>query len=67
MGVRPEARRHGFGTAILRALAVWAERHGARNLYLQVEDDNAAARALYTRAGFTDAYRYRYRTKHQIA
>ena len=66
MGTRPDVRRRGFGIAVLRALAVWAERHGARNLYLQVEAENDAARTLYRAAGFTDAYGYHYRTKHSI-
>jgi hypothetical protein len=34
---------------------------GAANLYLQVENDNTAARALYRQAGFTDHHGYHYR------
>jgi GNAT superfamily N-acetyltransferase len=63
MGTRPEARRGGVATAVLHGLARWAEEHGHPRLYLQVEEDNPGARALYTRAGFTDAYRYHYRTR----
>lgn len=63
MGTRPASRRTGVATSVLQALAVWAERTGARHLYLQVEEDNHAARALYAGAGFTDTYRYHYRTK----
>jgi GNAT superfamily N-acetyltransferase len=63
MGTRPEARRQGAATAVLRTLAQWAVDHDAPRLYLQVEEDNTAARALYTRAGFVDTYRYHYRTK----
>jgi ribosomal protein S18 acetylase RimI-like enzyme len=33
---------------------------GATRLYLQVEENNATARRLYAKAGFTDAYRYDY-------
>jgi N-acetylglutamate synthase len=63
MGTRPEARRRGAATAVLGGLARWAGDHGHPRLYLQVEEDNVAARALYARAGFTDAYGYHYRTR----
>jgi GNAT superfamily N-acetyltransferase len=63
MGTRPEARRRGAATAILHGLAQWADEHGHPRLYLQVEEDNPGARALYARAGFTDAYGYHYRSR----
>jgi predicted GNAT family acetyltransferase len=63
MGTRPEARRRGAATAVLHGLARWAAAQGCPHLYLQVETDNDAARTLYARAGFTDAYGYHYRTR----
>jgi ribosomal protein S18 acetylase RimI-like enzyme len=39
-----------------------AAEQGARHAYLQVEGDNAAARAVYQGLGFADAYAYHYRT-----
>ncbi len=33
----------------------------SRRLYLQVEEDNEAARVLYTRRGFTGHHGYHYR------
>ena len=63
MGTRPEARRQGAATAVLHTLAQWAVDEGAPRLYLQVEEDNTAARTLYERAGFVDTYRYHYRTR----
>jgi GNAT superfamily N-acetyltransferase len=63
MGTRPADRRAGVATAVLHALARWAEAEGAARLYLQVEVDNPGARALYARAGFADAYGYHYRTR----
>jgi N-acetylglutamate synthase len=63
MGTRPEARHRGAATAVLHTLARWAVEHDAPRLYLQVEEDNVAARTLYERAGFVESYRYHYRTR----
>ena len=58
MSTVPGMRRRGIAQTVLRALA-----RDAPNLYLQVERDNAAARALYDNVGFTHAYGYHYRVK----
>lgn len=63
MGTRPAFRRQGAASAILRALAIWAQRYGAQDAYLQVMQRNAAAQALYAHAGFVTAYDYHYRIK----
>ncbi len=60
MRTHPAHRRKGLAREILAALARWAQTKGANGLYLQVEDANAPARALYAKAGFEDAYSYRY-------
>lgn len=57
----PERRGRGAGTALLLALGRWAGERGAREIYLQVERDNAPALALYHRAGFQERYGYHYR------
>lgn len=57
----PEARRQGAGRALLHALAKSAQAESMRELYLLVDMDNAAARALYRSAGFVDTYEYHYR------
>jgi ribosomal protein S18 acetylase RimI-like enzyme len=60
MATLPAFRRRGAASAILAALAKWASSLGATNSYLQLEADNAAAPALYEKAGFTTAYEYSY-------
>jgi N-acetylglutamate synthase len=59
--VAPEHRRKGLAVAITAALAARAASRGFPNLYLQVTDDNTAARSLYRRLGFTDHHGYHYR------
>ena len=59
--VNPAHRRRGLARALTAALAAQAAARGADWLYLQVEDDNEPARALYHRLGFTDHHGYRYR------
>ena len=59
--VHPRHRGRGFARAITAALARSAASRGVTGLYLQVEDDNTAARALYATAGFTDHHGYHYR------
>ncbi len=46
----PEVRRQGVGSALVRALLDLP----GRVLFLEVRESNAAARALYTRAGFVE-------------
>ncbi|MGC2854895.1 ribosomal protein S18-alanine N-acetyltransferase [Novispirillum sp. DQ9] len=54
IGVRPAWRRAGLGRRLLDwALAALAA-EGVTRLFLEVEAGNAAARALYAAAGFTD-------------
>jgi len=57
------ARGYGLAAQVCAHLLVVAREHGARHAYLQVEPDNAPARAVYHRLGFADAYRYHYRAR----
>lgn len=53
LAVAPEARGRGVGSLLLDAALHAAAERGAAALTLEVRADNAAARALYERHGFT--------------
>ena len=57
LAVRPAARRAGQGAQLVGEGLVAAAARGAVRVFLEVADDNAAARALYARAGFVEAGR----------
>jgi GNAT superfamily N-acetyltransferase len=63
----PNARGRGYAGALCRHLLQQAHTRGANHAYLQVEADNHAARAVYRRLGFADAYAYHYRTRDPAA
>ncbi len=56
--VDPVRRRQGLATEVMAALARRALDEGASAAWLQVEDDNEAARALYTALGFARHHAY---------
>lgn len=56
--VNPDYRRRGLATTVMTALARTALAEGASAAWLQVEDDNAGAIALYDRMGFVTHHRY---------
>ena len=64
-GMRTDLSRRGEGLAgrVLAGLANEALGRGVDRAFLQVEEKNAAARALYRRAGFEQAWRYLYWSK----
>jgi ribosomal protein S18 acetylase RimI-like enzyme len=65
MGMRtaPAFRRQGLARRIFRTLTDFAAASGARDGYLQVDEDNAQAIALYEAEGFAAKYLYRYWVK----
>jgi len=59
IAIRASDRRKGAGTALLAAWERAAAARGAERLFLEVAEDNRAARALYTRAGWSERGRRR--------
>ncbi|WP_433545843.1 GNAT family N-acetyltransferase [Streptomyces sp. CA-294286] len=56
--VDPSHRRRGLATAVMAVLARRALDEGASAAWLQVENDNEGARALYDGMGFTTHHHY---------
>lgn len=56
--VDPEQRRRGLATEVMAALARRALDEGASAAWLQVENENTAARALYAGMGFAPHHAY---------
>ncbi len=52
MAVEPRFRRYGIGSRLLEAAEDEARRRGLPYMGLMVTEDNAAARAMYERAGY---------------
>ncbi len=57
LAVRLSARRNGQGAHLVGEGVAGAAALGARRVFLEVAEDNAAARALYAKAGFAEAGR----------
>lgn len=57
LAVQPQQRRHGVARRLLSVGLDKMTGRGARHCFLEVADDNAAARALYAAAGFAEVGR----------
>ena len=53
LATHPAKRRQGLGRKALAASADWAKTQGVTKIFLEVAEDNTAAIALYTTAGYT--------------
>ena len=56
-----DARGNGYATVACASLLSWAWQHGATAAYLQVNEDNVPALAIYRKFGFATVYTYHYR------
>ncbi|SCL39818.1 Acetyltransferase (GNAT) family protein [Micromonospora rhizosphaerae] len=56
--VLPEARRQGLASRVIRSLIDWGAATGATHAFLQVEQRNTPAVALYQGLGFTTHHTY---------
>lgn len=59
VAVAPEARGRGLGQRLVSRFLYQARLRGAEVAFLEVAEDNAPARAVYTRAGFAESGRRR--------
>lgn len=62
MRTAQDCRGRGLASQVLAALGRSAQARGVTQVFLQVEEKNPA-RALYRKAGFAEAWRYRYWTR----
>lgn len=61
--VRDDLRRKGYARQICTGLLQEGKNKGAKNAYLQVVEENAAAHHLYESLGFTHFYKYWFRVQ----
>jgi ribosomal-protein-alanine N-acetyltransferase len=54
LAVAPGGRRHGTGRALVEEVLTALTDRGVRQVYLEVRESNAAARALYAAHGFRE-------------
>ena len=57
LAVHPDVQGQGLGRAQLTAFEAEARARGATQAFLEVAEDNTAARALYAKAGYTELSR----------
>jgi ribosomal protein S18 acetylase RimI-like enzyme len=55
LAVRADARRQGYGRALVRAAEDWVAARGIPKVQLMVRTGNTAAAGFYERLGYTDA------------
>lgn len=63
--VSDKYRHKGYGRAIVKTLLSAGQKAGAAKAYLQVVADNAPAKHLYRKIGFSQLYTYWFRVQHE--
>lgn len=61
--VHENYRRRGYAERIMNGLMTTAQTNGIQYAYLQVMENNEAAKLLYSKLGYTKQYQYWYRVK----
>jgi GNAT superfamily N-acetyltransferase len=61
MRTAQRARRKGYASMLIAYLLTWGQANGATRAFLQVDEKNAAAVALYRGFGFAERYAYWHR------
>ena len=54
LGVAPGHQRRGIATALVKALASWAQGRGCATLWVATESDNSGGRAFYAALGLQE-------------
>jgi len=69
VAVHPACRNLGLGRLLMDHVVAWSREQGARKMFLEVRESNAAARALYRRLGFVETGRRKnyYAEEHEDA
>ena len=60
MATLPQMRKQGAAKAVLLGISGWAQELKARQIYLQVAEENHVAQSVYKKSGFQMLYTYRY-------
>lgn len=63
--ISPAYRRKGIAAQLIKLLTQKAAQQGARNMYLQVINENTAAVTLYNKLGFTAFSQHHYRIQQE--
>ena len=66
MRTASKARGKGYATILVAYLLAWGLEQGAKKAFLQVDQSNDAAIAVYRKFGFSTAYRYWHRVQKAV-
>lgn len=66
MRTASKARGKGYATILVAYLLAWGLELGAKNAFLQVDQENASAIVVYKKFGFTPAYSYWHRVQQAV-